>query len=184
MAAIKYIFAKDVTELEAIQASAVKAVGQARVKVQIAAVATLQHAAKHGDWTFAGKLVTALGNTVNGKALIEFFKVYGGLKTDETGFIGWSGAKFIEDKFQEAKAKMWWELKVSNPFAGWSLEDRLQQILKEHKTIEAKLLKLDDADKAKVKMDVNDATLKAVLKLCKFEAIIAEEPANDVADAA
>lgn len=184
MSKIKYVYAKSVAELEAIQAKAVKSVNSARVLVQIAAVATIRHAYEHGDYSYAGKLVTALGNTVNGKALIEWFKVYGGLKTDETGFIGWSGKAFIEGKFDEAKAKMWWELKVANPFQGWSLEDRLQQILKEHKAIEAKLAKLDDTDKAKIKLDVNDATIKAVLKLCKFEAIIGEEPANDVADAA
>lgn len=184
MSKIKYVFAKNVAELEAIQAKAVKSVNSARVMVQIAAVATIRHAFEHGDWTYAGKLVVALGNTVNAKALVEWFKVYGGLKTDDTGFIGWSGKEFIEKNFEGGKAKMWWELKVANPFAGWSLEERLQQILKEHKSIEAKLAKLGDEDKAKVKMDVNDATIKAVLKLCKFEAIIGEEPANDVADAA
>lgn len=185
MSKIKYVFAKNVTELEAIQAKAVKSVNSARVLVQIAAVATIRHAFEHGDWTYAGKLVTALGNTVNGKALIEWFKVYGGLKADETGFVGWSGKQYIEDNFEAAKAKLWWELKVANPFKGFDLEAALQKVIKDSIAAEKKAAELPEAERAAVKMEVNDATIKAVLKLCKFDAIIGEEPANEPeADAA
>lgn len=186
MKAIKYVFAKDVAGLEKLQANAVKSVQNARVSVQIAAVATIRHAFEHGDWTYAGKLVAALGNTINGKALVEWFKLYGGLKVDETGFIGWSGADYIQDNFEKAKAGMWWELKASNPFKGFDLEAALQKVIKDHTAAQEKVVGLTDADKAKVKLTVNDATIQAVLKLCNFEAIIGDEEqqVEDVADAA
>lgn len=181
MKAIKYVFAKDAAGLEKIQAAAVKSVQTARVQVQIAAVATIRHAFDHGDWTYAGKLVDALGNTINGKALVEWFKLYGGLKTDDTGFIGWSGKQHIEDNFEKAKAGMWWELKAASPFKGFSLEEALQKVIKEHTAMQEKVVGLSDEDKAKVKFDVNDATVRAVLKLCNFDAIMGDdEPAAEV----
>ncbi|MNF29794.1 hypothetical protein D3C84_105080 [compost metagenome] len=178
MSAIKYTLPKDAAGLEAIQATAVKSVQNARVSVQKAAVATIYHAFKHGDWTYAGKLVDALGNTVNQTALIEWFKVYGGLKTDDTGFIGWSGPKHIENMFNEAKAKFWWELKAKNPFKGFNLEEALQRVIKDATATKAKIVGLTAEDQAKVHMEVNDATIRAVLKLCNFDAIIGEEPVD------
>ena len=169
--AIKYTFAKNAAELEAIQAKAVKSINSARVSVQIAAVATIRHAFEHGDWSYAAKLVDALGNTINGSALVEWFKLYGGLKTDDNGFCGWSGKDHIEAGFQEAKAKMWWELKPKNPYKGFVLEDALQKVLADHAKAQKDMLKLSDEDKAKVKLVVNDATIQAVLKLCTFEVI-------------
>lgn len=179
MKAIKYEFAKDAAGLEKIQAKAVKSVQSARVSVQVAAVATIRHAYEHGDWSYAGKLVEALGNTINGKALVEWFKLYGGLKVDDTGFIGWSGADYIKDNFEKAKAGMWWELKAASPFKGFDLESALQRVIKEHNAVQEKIVGLTDEDKAKVKLHVNDATIQAVLKLCNFDAIIGEEEVKD-----
>lgn len=172
MKAIKYVFAKDAAGLEKIQGAAVKSVQNARVSVQVAAVATIKHAFDHGDWSYAAKLVEALGNTINGKALVEWFKLYGGLKTDDTGFIGWSGKEYIETNFEKAKAGMWWELKASSPFKGFDLEAALQRVIKEHKAITEKVVGMTPEDQAKVNFEVNDATIKAVLKLCNFDAII------------
>lgn len=179
MKAIKYVFAKDAAGLEKIQGAAVKSVQNARVAVQVAAVATIRHAFDCGDWTYASKLVEALGNTINGKALVEWFKLYGGLKTDDTGFIGWSGKEHIEANFEKAKAGMWWELKAASPFKGFDLEAALQNVIKQHKAIQDKVVGLSDEDKAKVKFEVNDATVKAVLKLCNFDAIMGEESAPE-----
>lgn len=186
MKAIKYVFAKDAAGLEKIQAAAVKSVHSARVSVQVAAVATIRHAFEHGDWSYAQKLVEALGNTINGKALVEWFKLYGGLKTDDTGFIGWSGKDYIENAFEKAKAGMWWELKAASPFKGFDLEAALQKIVKDHAAIQEKVVGMTPEDQAKVKLDVNDATIRAVLKLCNFDAIIGEEEVKpaDVTDAA
>lgn len=179
MKAIKYVFAKTSADLEKIQATAVRSVQKAREQVQIAAVATIKHAHECGDWTYAQKLVEALGNTINGKALVEWFKLYGGLKTDDTGFIGWSGAAHIEQSFEKAKAGMWWELKAASPFKGFDLEAALQKVIKDHNAIQEKVVGLSDEDKAKVKMTVNDATIQAVLKLCNFDAIIGAEEVQD-----
>lgn len=172
--AIKYVFAKDAADLEKIQAKAVKSVHSARVQIQIAAIATIKHAHTCGDWTYAQKLVEALGNTVNGAALVEWFKVYGGLKADDNGFSGWSGKDHIEKNFQEAKDKMWWELKVKNPFKGWSLEEALKKVIVDHGKMKEKIQGMNAEEQAKVDMTVNDATIQAVLKLCNFEAIIGE----------
>lgn len=180
---IKYVFAKNAAELERIQGRAVKAVNSARVTVQVAAVATIHHAYEHGDWTYAAKLVTALGNTVNGKALVEWFKLYGGLKVDDTGFIGWSGAEHIKNNFDKAKTTMWWELKAQSPFKGFDLEAALQRVLKEANATKEKIDGLPEEDKAKVKLHVNDATIRAVLQLCNFDAIL-EEPKEEEANEA
>lgn len=182
MKAIKYVFAKDVAGLEKIQAAAVKSVQNARVSVQVALVATIRHAFDHGDWTFAGKLVNALGNSVNGKAVVEWFKLYGGLKVDDTGFIGWSGKQYIEDNFEKAKAGMWWELKAASPFKGFDLEAALQNVIKQHATMQEKVVGLSEEDKAKVKFTVNDATVQAVLKLCNFDAIFGGDEPQQVED--
>lgn len=175
MKAIKYVTAKDAADLEKIQATAIKSVQKARVLVQIAAVATIMHAHKHGDWTYAQKLVDGLGNTVNGDALVEWFKLYGGLETNDEGFIGWSGKDYIEQNFEKAKAKMWWTLKVKSPFKGFDLEAALQKVIKDHNAMKEKVVALTPEDQEKVNFKVNDATIQAVLKLCNFEAII-EEP--------
>ena len=175
MAAIKYVFAKNAADLEKIQATAVKSVQKARIQVQIAAVATIRHAFEHGDYTYAQKLVDALGNTVNGAALVEWFVVYGGLEASDEGFIGWKGKDHIKDKFEEAKAKMWWELKVKNPFKGYSLEEALKKVISQHAEMQKKLKGMNEEEQAKVDMHVNDATIQAVLKLCNFEAIIRPE---------
>lgn len=180
MAAIKYVFAKDAAGLEKIQNVAIKSVAKARIQVQIAAVATIRHAYEHGDWTYAQKLVTGLGNTVNGAALVEWFKQYGGLKADETGFIGWSGKDYIQQNFEQAKGKMWWELKAKNPFAGYSLEQALQKIIKDHNTMKEKVVGLTEEDQKKVDFKVNDETIKAVLKLCNFEAIMEDSVEEEV----
>lgn len=173
--AIKYTFAKNAAELEAIQAKAVKSVNSARVSVQIAAVATIRHAFEHGDWSYAGKLVEALGSTVNGSALVEWFKTYGGLKTDDNGFCGWSGKGHIEANFQEAKAKMWWVLKPQTPFKGFDLDAALKKVLAAHTRAQKEAEGMSEEDKAKIHIQVNDDTIKAVLSLCHFEPIMQGE---------
>lgn len=170
--AIKYVFAKDAAELSRIQKRAVNSVNKARDMVQIAAVATIKHAYDHGDWTFAQTLVDGLGNTINGQALVEWFVQFGGLKVEDgKGFSGWSGKEHIKEHFEAAKATMWWDLKKKNPYKGFDLEQALKNVLAQH----AKAMKMveanpDDADK--IQVHVNDATIKQVLALCNFEAMI------------
>lgn len=173
--AIKYVFAKDVKELEKLQAKAIKSVQSARVAVQIAAVATIRHAYEHGDWTYAQTLVDGVSGAANAHSLVEWFKKYGGLQADDNGFIGWNGKDHIKNNFEEAKATMWWEAKGSNPFKGYNLEGALQNVLKQHVSMMKKIDKLSDEDKGKVNLQVNDETIQAVLKLCNFEAIIEQD---------
>lgn len=175
MAAIKYVFAKTAADLEKIQSKAVKSVQSARAQVQIAAVATIRHAYEHGDWSYAQKLVDALGNTINGAALVEWFKVYGGLNVGDEGFTGWKGKDHIKDNFEDAKSKMWWELKVKNPYKGFSLEDALKKVIADHAKTSKAMEGMTQEDKDKISFVVNDATIQAVLKLCNFEAIISDD---------
>ena len=180
MTAIKYVFAKDAAGLEKIQASAIRSVTKARVQVQIAAVATIRHAFEHGDWTYAQRLVDGLGNTVNGAALVEWFAKYGGLTVEDgKGFSGWKGKDHIEANFNEAKAEMWWDLRKQNPYSGYSLETALQKVIADHAAAQKKLAKLSEEDKQKVQFQVNDETIQAVLKLCNFDVIINDEPAEE-----
>ncbi|MNZ93562.1 hypothetical protein D3C78_1126340 [compost metagenome] len=174
MAAIKYVTPKDAAAVEGLIGKAVRSVQKARVDVQIAAVAILIHAEKHGDWTKANDLVTGLGNTINGKALVEWFVVYGGLVIDEeaAAFTGWNGAEHIKERFQEAKAKMWWDLKQTNPFKGFDLEAALKKVISDHERVTKKMDTMTDEEKAKVKTQVNADTIQAVMKLCNFEAIV------------
>jgi hypothetical protein len=181
---IKYVITANAKELEAVQNKAIKSVVSARVAVQVAAVATISHAFKHGDWTYAQRLVDGLGNTVNGAALVEWFKVYGGLTTNDEGFSGWKGAKHIEAMFQKAKETMWWDLKKVSPFKGYSLEENLLALIKNHKAMLAKQANMSEEDKAKVSITVNNDTIQAVCALCNFEAILTSEDSNNAAIAA
>lgn len=173
---IKYVMPKDAAAVESLIGKAVKSVQKARVDVQIAAVAILIHAEKHGDWTKANDLVLGLGNTVNGKALVEWFVRFGGLVVgeEEGMFIGWTSAEFIKEKFQESKAVMWWDLKVASPFKGFDLDAALNKVLSDYNKHQKNMEKLSEEDKAKVKTTVNDATIKAVLSICNFEGIFTE----------
>lgn len=177
---IKYVSPKDAAQVDGLIGKAVKSVAKARVDVQIAAVAILMHAEKHGDWTKANDLVKGLGNTINGAALVEWFCQYGGLTIDEDNdcFGGWSGADHIRDNFQAAKGKMWWELKQKSPFKGFDLDAALAKVVADHAKAVKAMANLSEEDKAKVKLVVNDATIKSVLGLCNFEAII-EGEANE-----
>jgi hypothetical protein len=176
MTAIKYVMPNDANELATLCNKAVKSVQSARVSVQQAAVGVLFHAFKHGDYSAANTLVNDLGNTINGKALVEFFAKFGGLKVDEEkgAFIGWSGAEYIEDAFDDAKATMWWDLKQQQPFKGFDLEAALQRVLKQHKDTLEKVQGMTEEDQAKVKLDVSEVTMQQLFAICDFEVIVNE----------
>lgn len=85
-------------------------------RIQAAAVQILCHAANHGDWTKANDLVAGLSNgSVRRDTLVEWFKVYGGLKHDDEKFVGWHNANFIKKRLDEAKAKDWTQCKKEKP---------------------------------------------------------------------
>lgn len=179
---IKYVTAKDNADLEKIQDRAVKSINSARVSIQVALVATVLHIAKHGNYTVAQRLVDGLGNSVNGVAVVEWFKRFGKLSTSDEGFNGIANdfSKLIAASLEEAKAKMWWELKPINAFKGYNAEAALQQFIKTHKSFTAKLMTMPLEDQAKVDVSINDATIKQVLALCNFDAIIDEQLKQEV----
>lgn len=109
--------------------------------------------------------------------MVEFFVKFGGLKVDEEqgSFIGWSGGKFIEDAFNDAKATMWWDLKQQQPFKGFDLEAALQRVLKQHKDTLEKVKGMTEEDQAKVKLQVSEATMTQLFSICDFEVIVNEK---------
>lgn len=175
MATIKYVVTKNVDELNSLQDKAIKAVVSARVQIQIALVATILHMGQHGDWKVAERLVEGLGSTVNGKAIVDFFQKYGNLVVSETGFVGFAEKNFkeaIAKTLDEAKATMWWTLKVPNPYGGFSLEQKLEQVIRESKAAQARAIKHPE-DAPKIDVAVNEATIRTLLQICHFDAIFA-----------
>jgi len=118
--------------------SAIKSAKTMREKVQIAGVAILMHAEKHGDYSKAATLVDGLGNGVNGSALVAWLVQFGGLevgKAEVDGkkvdtFVGWKGKEYIRTNFAEAKATAWWEFKKQNPYKGMDLSEDLTKLIK------------------------------------------------------
>lgn len=147
---------------------AVGTVKKGRIAVQQAAVLILLHAYKHGDYRKATALVNALGNSVNGKALVAWFEAYGGLQVDEESgeFSGWLGKDFIKDQFEAAKATPWWTLKQVNPWKGFDLNKELQRVLDGYGKAVSKVEKGNGtADMVSTKVDpAVKAQLEALLK--------------------
>lgn len=193
MSKIAYSLPKNETELNKIQDSAIRAANSARTKIQLALVATVYHLSQHHDVRVARRLVDGLGETVRGKALVEYLSKFGHLTVGElieerdgknvtvTTFTRIKGdaeahTVAIRESFEEAKATMWWNLKKENPYKGFSLNDALKNVLAQAKSAQKKAL---DGATGVTLDDVSDDTIRAVLALCKFDAII--EPANDSA---
>ena len=124
-------------------------------KIQVACVSVLMHAEQHGDYSKAQVLIDGLKG-LNQAALVEYFKRFGGLTVseDETGFSGWSGADHIRQNFTDAKATMWWDLKVQQPYKGFSNLQKLHALRAE--TEKARKVAQKDAEKAE-KIQINDA---------------------------
>ena len=114
-----------------------------REKVQVAAIAVLQHAEKHGDYSKAQVLVDGLGNGINKASLQKFFVDLGGLKldADSGNFNGWQGAEYIKENFTLAKSTAWWSLKKAPDYKGCDLVVSLGKLVK---TAEAALKKLEE----------------------------------------
>lgn len=181
MAAIKYVVTKNVDELNSLQDKAIKAVVSARVQIQVALIATILHMGQHGDWKVAERLVEGLGNTVNGKAIVDFFQKYGNLVVSDTGFVGFKEKDYksaIGKLLDEAKATMWWTLKIQNPYGGFSLEQKLEQVIRESKAAQARAIKHPE-DAPKIDVAVNEATIRTLLQICHFDAIFSDASGTD-----
>lgn len=174
MSKIKYIDPKNEAELSKLIDTSIRTTAKARESVQVAAVAILLHAAKHGDWTKANVLVEGLGDTINGQALVKFFVDFGGLTVNPEGtaFGGWNGVDHIKANLDMAKEKMWWTLRKVNPFAGYNADAELMRFVERFRKTSKQVAGMKPEDQAKVSLIVRDETMKAVLQLVNFEHIV------------
>lgn len=195
---MKYTFAKTTADLDKIQDKAIKAATNARNLIQLALVATVHHLAVNHDIRVARRLVDGLHETVRGKALVQFLTKYGCLNVGEVDVVGEDGktsktttfttiqgnadehAAAIRELFEECKAKMWWTFKAPNPYKGFNLQQYLSNGIKQAQAAAEKIGK-GEAEADALSLDVNDTTIRSILALCKFDAILA--PANDEAAA-
>lgn len=200
MSKIAYTLPKDNAELVKVQDSAIRAANSARNKIQLALVATVHHLAQHHDVRMARRLVDGLGDTVRGKALVEFLTKFGHLRVGEvteerdgknvvvTTFVTIKGNAdehnaSVRETWEACKETMWWTLKQENPYKGFSLNDALKSVIKQAKAAQSKAA--EGADNVSLD-DVNDSVIREVLALCKFDAIIdgANDDSNESAVAA
>lgn len=184
MSKIKYVTAKDSADLNRIQDIALKLINRGRDALQIALVATIIHAAKHGDYTGANRLVHSLANSgTNGPAVVEWFAKFGGLKigkaTSEDGkdikeFTSWSGAEYIKANLEDAKAKMWWTLKKKSAFDGWDANKVINQFLAKRKQMieAANNPELSDEDKAKIVTSLDANVVEALLSALDIDSML------------
>lgn len=176
--------AEDVTK---VQDAAIKAASSARVKIQVALVATLIHLAKFHDVQMARRLVDGLNDTVRGNALVKWLTKYGhltvgtievqdGEKTRKVetfnGIVGGADdhAKSIRESLDEAKAEMWWAMiKAKSPYK-FDADAALNAVLAQAKSAMKKVAD-GKANAEDVSITVNDATVQAVLAFAKFEPV-------------
>lgn len=196
---ITYILPKTGAELDKVQDKAIRAATNARNLIQIALVATVHHLAVNHDVRVARRLVDGLHETVRGKALVQFLAQFGHLNvgemevTDETGkatniitFTSIKGnaeehAQAVRESWQACKDTMWWSLKQENPYKGFNLQEYLNNGIRQYQAA-LKKVQAGEAGADKLVTDVNDATIRAILALCKFDAIA--PAANDKGDEA
>lgn len=131
---------------------AVTALGNAKVAIQIAAVALLIRLVKGkgAEWADINDFVEALEGA-NRKSLVEWFKKYGYLSVDKQGFTGCLDRAAIAKTLDLAKAKPWYSVAGDKPFADFNVFDA---VLQQFSTAEKKLkVAKTDADKAKIVHD-------------------------------
>jgi hypothetical protein len=192
MNAPKYILPKSAAELSKVQDKAIKAANNARNLIQIALVATIHHLTINHDVQVARRLVDGLHETVRGQAIVKYLAEFGHLNIGEmeievdgkvktvTTFTSIKGngdehAAACRKSWEDCKATMWWTLKQSNPYKGFSLQEKLSAVLSQYQTA-LKRISEGKAGDDSLDTSVNDTTIKAILALCHFDAIAA--PAN------
>lgn len=136
-----------------------------RQRVQIAAVAVLMHAEKHGDYSKAQVLVEGLGNGINKASLQKWFVDFGGLAIDEESgnFSGWKGKEYIREQFENAKTTAWWEMKQAPAYKGFDLKAELGKVVERAEKALDKLNKIEkecgpdseEFEQAQAKIDVD-----------------------------
>lgn len=189
---MKYILPKTAEELKKVTDSAVRSAKTMREKIQLALVAILYHAHKHGDYTsasrFANEFNIDVGMGVNRKAIVDFFEKFGGLilcteDANKNGFTSWEGKEFIRDNFQDAQACMWWTLKPEAPFKALSMEASALAFIAQIRKTRQQAVTLKQEGKedeaSQVVLDVEDSTMSTLMALLNLDLQPIEEEAND-----
>ena len=110
--------------------AAIKSATTSRALIQTAAVETLRHAEKHGDYSKADALVNGLPASVRKDSLVAWFGKFGGLSISDNGFMGWKGAEYVRENFQAAKDTPWDSVKKApDPWKGFDLKAELSRVL-------------------------------------------------------
>jgi len=167
---MKYQVAKSTKELDNQVEKAIQSVTTMRETIQNVLVSIAFHAYKHGDYTRANTLIDGVGNSVNQKALVEWFVRFGGLVINEESksFEGWKGAEFIKENIEKAKETMWYDLKQQAPFKGFDLDEELAKLLKKAEKMAQEVEANEDESRvAAIKVDANKLNALTTLVMTK-----------------
>lgn len=174
MSTLRYPQVNTLADVEKLIAGAIDSASTMKRKVQFAAVSIMILAGKEGaddegiTWQEhaikqANYLVEQLGNGIRGDGLVKFFVYKCGFSVNQAlkkeGFINVKGPDWIRDNLEEAKATMWYSFAPANPYKGFDLNEKLNQILKEARNAQ----KIASADEEKAKLIHADADMIDVL---------------------
>jgi hypothetical protein len=165
----KYVLPNDDAALAKIKQMAFGSLKRSMHAMQVLCVAILHRAMTTGRYQMATEVIEEAGNGVNGAALVEWFRLYGGFVPGAKGFVGWSGKKHIEENFEAAKATPWWTTRKANAFKGYDATAALQAFLTTHNNTLKKMKDMSPEDRAKVNLIVDSSVIDAVLRVCNFE---------------
>jgi len=182
---LKYVLPEDGNGLDKLIESAFKLEQKGREAIQIALVGIAWHAWKHGDWTPVKKLLDPDNGIKTGrKGAIEWAKKFIGLKEvpkmkdgkplKATELGGFMGAAHIEANFQAAKTTMYWTLgREQDDFFSYNINDKLRDVVKSIKAMEAKIHdgKYTPEQMEKIVVKANADTIDLLLKAIHFEVI-------------
>lgn len=173
----------DIDQLEKAIAKAVETAKTVRARVHEASVlltiASVQAIDANDDVAkariiqMATDMVTDLGNGINSVALVAWFQANTfQFKHGVEGFTGIKKADTIREKFNDAKAKPWYEHKKVNPYKAMDMAAMLHAITAKAKkdtqfkaTVEADKEATAEQIKLASEIEVNEGMVKLVEKL-------------------
>lgn len=172
---INYSLPKNKQETDSLINKAWQAIESSTKAVQIALVATIYHAYKHGDWTIANRFALECPKEAKQKFMVDWLVKFGGLVVGEvpqdngqpiTQFVGWKGKEFIKENFELAKDTLWTKaIKQEAGIVNFDLNEEARKFAnkmgKKLKSIE----NLPTDRKGDVKIEVNEETIRMLLGL-------------------
>lgn len=181
---------KNTLELIKVQGEAIRAIGASRGGMHKALVMTLLHVTAHGDWNGAKQFLIAIKADEHAKTLAKkvqlWLETFGGMvvSTDKTQpdtlgqIVGMRSIEYIAQRIEAAKTTPYYAVtKDDQGFQGFSLDEALGKVLNEAGKVNKKLAEgsFNDIEKAKVKMQVSQGTLNALLAACGLEAVLTDD---------